>query len=73
MQYLRVELIVDERADHLETLSQGCGVEGQAGGLEVQLQGAIASGPREAFLVIVLAAEQQGAHGRASFIVVGGL
>ncbi|MNC55575.1 hypothetical protein D3C75_1051120 [compost metagenome] len=73
LQHLGVELVIDEGADHLVAIGQGCGVEGQAGRLEVQVQGGAAGGTGEAFLVVVLAAEQQGAHGRASFARVWGL
>ncbi|MNM72193.1 hypothetical protein D3C81_838810 [compost metagenome] len=70
LQNLGVEFIIDEGADHLVAAGQGGGVEGQAGRLEMQVQGGFAGGLGEAFLVVVLAAEQQGAHGRASFSMV---
>ncbi|MNE10232.1 hypothetical protein D3C80_1029360 [compost metagenome] len=64
LQHRRVEFVIDEGADHLKAICQGGGVEGQAGGLEMQLQGGAAGSLGEAFLIVVLAAEQQGAHGR---------
>lgn len=38
LQHLGVELVIDEGADHLVAIGQGSGVEGQAGGLEVQVR-----------------------------------
>ena len=72
-QHLGVEFIVDEGADHLVAIGEGRGVQGQAGRLEVQVQWGADGGLGEALLVVVLAAEQQGAHGRASFARVWGL
>ncbi|MNR24837.1 hypothetical protein D3C85_1419420 [compost metagenome] len=61
LQHRRREVVVDEGADHVEAVGQGRGVEGQPRLLEVQLEGG--AGTEEAFAVIGLAAEQNGAHG----------
>ncbi|MNE26899.1 hypothetical protein D3C80_1202880 [compost metagenome] len=65
LEHLGVEFVIDEGANNFMATGQGGGVEGQASGLEMQLQRAAAGGLGKAFLVVMLAAEQQGAHGEA--------
>ncbi|MNP12257.1 hypothetical protein D3C76_1044840 [compost metagenome] len=65
LEHRGVEFVIDEGTNGFVATGQGGGVEGQAGGLEMQLQRAAIGGLGETFPVVMLAAEQQDAHGKA--------